>query len=60
MKYERIQKMFPLFKRSRVAYHLAMAAAAAHEDGDSRRDQILELMTDDERDTVREAYRRSK
>lgn len=55
MKYDRIQKLFPLFRQSRVGYFLAMAAAAAHEDGDSRRDQILELMTDDERNRAKES-----
>lgn len=49
MKYDRIQKLLPLHKKSRTGYHFAMAAAAAHEDGDSRRDQALELLTDEER-----------
>lgn len=43
MKYERIQKLLPLFRQSRVGYHLAMAAAAAHEARDNRRDQIMAL-----------------
>ena len=57
MKYAAIQKLLSLFDRCRVAYHLAMAAAAAHEDGDQRRDAILALMTESEREMAREARR---
>lgn len=54
MRYAFIQALLEVFKDSRVAYHLAAAAAAAHEDGDNRRDQILSLMTEAERQAVRE------
>ena len=49
--------LLEVFNSSRVAYHLAAAAAAAHEDGDKRRDSILALMTDSEREMAREANR---
>ena len=55
MKYDRIQKLMPLFRQSRIGYHLAMAAAAAHEERDVRRDRIMGLMKPDEREKVREA-----
>ena len=55
MKYDRIQKLLPLFRQSRVGWHLAMAAAAAHEERDVRRDRIMDLMKPDEREKAREA-----
>ena len=55
MKYDRIQKLMPLFRQSRIGYHLAMAAAAAHEENDVRRDRIMDLMKPDEREKAREA-----
>ena len=55
MRYAFVQNLLRLFQYCRVAYHLAAAAAAAHEDGDERRDSILALMTDEERDKAREA-----
>ena len=57
MRYDFIQKLLPLHKKSRVGYHLAMSVAAAHEDGDKRRDAILALLTDDERKAAKEAKR---
>ena len=56
MKYSAIQKLLPLFRQSPVGWHLAMAAAMAHERGEvARRDAILALMTDDERQKARAA-----
>ena len=55
MRYAFVQNLLRLFQHCRVAYHLAAAAAAAHEDGDKRRDSILALMTDSEREMAREA-----
>lgn len=55
MNYRAAQAMLQAFNASRVAYHLACAVAAAHEDNDKRRDEILALMTDDERRRAREA-----
>lgn len=55
MDYRRAQKALLLFQNSRVAYHLFCAVAAAHEAGDERRDAILALMTDDERERARSA-----
>ena len=57
MRYAFAQKLLRLFNQCRVAYHLAAAAAAAHEDGDERRDSILALMTDEEREMAREVRR---
>lgn len=55
MRYTFVQKLLPLHKQSRVGYHLVCAVAAAHEDGDQRRDAILALLTDDERQAAKEA-----
>ena len=57
MRYAFAQNLLRLFNCCRVAYHLAAAAAAAHEDGDERRDSILALMTEAEREKAREAKR---
>jgi len=57
VRYAFAQKLIRLFNQCRVGYHLAAAAAAAHEDGDGRRDAILALMTDSEREMAREANR---
>ena len=57
MRYAFVQNLLRLFQHCRVAYHLAAAAAAAHEDGDERRDAILALMTDEEREMAREVRR---
>ena len=57
MRYAFAQNLIRLFNQCRVAYRLAAAAAAAHEDGDGRRDAILALMTDEEREKAREARR---
>ena len=55
MRYAFVQKLLPLHKQSRVGYHLALAVAAAHEDDDPRRDRILALMTDEERQAAKDA-----
>ena len=54
MRYTFIQKLLPLHRHSRVGYHLAMAAAAASEDGDVRMERIINLMKEDERKMARE------
>lgn len=55
MNYRQIQMMHELFKDSRVSYHLAMAAAAAKEDGDRRMSDIIGLMTTQEREAAKQA-----
>jgi len=55
VRYTFVQKLLPMFQEYRVGWYLAMASAAAHEDGDKRRDAILALMTDEERERAREA-----
>ena len=55
MRYAFVQNLLRLFQHCRVGYHLSCAAAAAHEDGDERRDAILALMTESEREMAREA-----
>ena len=55
MRYKFAQRLLSVHRKSRTAYHLACAAAVANEDGDSRMQAILDLMTDAERKASREA-----
>lgn len=47
--------LMKLWNKGRVGYHLAMAVMA---EGGERREQILNLMTESERDAAREVMQR--